>query len=75
MNTHATRKVLGIGVNGPDPVEQAWLQMIVEAEQARQEYTEYLRSSDREESELGRLWLRLWQAERRRDELFRNLAC
>jgi hypothetical protein len=40
---------------------------------SRQEYVEYLRSMDTEESELGPLWLRLWRAERRRDELFRSL--
>jgi hypothetical protein len=58
---------------GDDQIEEAWRQMVVEAEYARQEYAEYLRTVDGEESELRRLWLRLWRAERRRDELFRNL--
>jgi len=59
--------------NGAGPVEQAWREMFVQAEHARQEYMEYLRTPDRRESELEHLWWRLWQAERRRDELFRNL--
>ena len=54
-------------------VEAEWGAAMVQAEHARQDYAQYLRSADREESELGRLWLRLWLAERRRDELFRRL--
>ena len=54
-------------------VEQAWREMVVEVEYARQDYVEYLRATDTEDSEFGRRWLRLWRAERRRDELFRNL--
>jgi hypothetical protein len=54
-------------------VEAEWRAAMVQAEHARQDYAQYLRAADREESELGRLWLRLWLAERRRDELFRRL--
>ena len=54
-------------------VEAEWGVAMVQAEHARQDYAQHLRAADREESELGRLWLRLWLAERRRDELFRRL--
>jgi hypothetical protein len=54
-------------------VEAEWRAYVVEVEHARQDYIQYLRAPDREESEVGRLWLRLWLAERRRDELFRIL--
>jgi hypothetical protein len=59
--------------DGNDYVEAQWRAALVQAEQARQDYVLCLRAADREESELGRLWLRLWLAERRRDELFRRL--
>lgn len=54
-------------------IEQAWRDALVEAERARQAYAEYLRHTLRDESELERLWLRLWSAERRRDQLLRML--
>ena len=60
--------------DGNDYVEAQWRAALVQAEQARQDYALCLRAADREESELGRLWLRLWLAERRREELFRRLA-
>jgi hypothetical protein len=53
--------------------EAVWKAALVQAEYARQDYAQYQRASDQDESELGRLWLRLWLAERRRDELFRRL--
>lgn len=56
-----------------DYVEAQWRAAVVQAEHARQEYAQHLRAADRDESELGRLWVRLWLAERRRDELFRRL--
>lgn len=59
--------------DGNDYVEAQWRAALVQAERARQDYAQHLRAADREESELGRLWLRLWLAERRRDELFRRL--
>jgi len=58
-------------VNGQ--IEQAWREAVVEVEHARQEYIAYLRMTDRSENEVGRLWLQLWRAERRRDELFRMM--
>jgi hypothetical protein len=54
-------------------VEAEWLAALVQVEHARQDYAQCLRAADREESEVGRLWLHLWLAERRRDELFRRL--
>jgi hypothetical protein len=53
--------------------EAAWNAAFVEAEYARRDYAQCLRASDRDESELGRLWMHLWLAEGRRDELFRQL--
>jgi hypothetical protein len=57
----------------PAEAEVQWLEAVVQVEHARQDYAQYLKSSDKVESEVGRLWLRLWLAERRRDELFRQL--
>jgi hypothetical protein len=53
--------------------EAAWNAAFVQAEYARRDYAQCLASPDRDESELGRLWIRLWLAERHRDELFRQL--
>lgn len=53
--------------------EAEWRAALVQAEYARRDYDQCLRGPDRDESELGRLWLRLWLAERRREELFRRL--
>jgi hypothetical protein len=61
---------LGVGSNDR---EAAWKQALVQAERARQDYTECLRATDGDDPGLGRLWLRLWLAERRRDELLRQL--
>jgi len=58
---------------GLGDIEAAWKAALVQAEYARRDYAQCLRAADRDESELGRLWLRLWLAERRRDELFRRL--
>jgi hypothetical protein len=58
----------------PAEVEAHWLTAVVQAENARQDYAEYLKSSDRQESEVGRLWIRLWLAERRRDDLYRRMT-
>jgi hypothetical protein len=53
--------------------EAAWSEALVQAEYARRDYAQCLKAPERDESELGRLWLRLWLAERRREELFRRL--
>jgi hypothetical protein len=57
----------------PEDGESAWKAAFVQAEGARQAYAQCLRATDQDQSELGRLWLRLWLAERRRDDLFRRL--
>ena len=54
---------------GPNIVEPRWREAVAEVERARGAYIEHLRDGDRDEAELGRLWLRLLYAERRRDEL------
>jgi len=53
--------------------ESAWNAALIQVEYARLDYAQCLKSPDRDESELERLWLHLWQAERRRDELFRRM--
>ncbi len=54
--------------------EREWRNTVVEVEQLRQEYERRLSDAESEHDEraIGRLWLRLWQAERRRDELLRR---
>ena len=54
--------------------EREWRDAIVELERSRQEYERRLSDgeSESEERAIGRLWLRLWRAERRRDELLRR---
>ena len=54
--------------------EREWRHALVEIEQLRQEYARRLSATDRDGDEraIGRAWLRLWQAERRRDELLRR---
>jgi hypothetical protein len=58
----------------PTNVEFQWLAALVRAEHARQEYAQYLRAADTDETVERRLWLQLWHAERRREELFRMLS-
>jgi hypothetical protein len=60
-------------VEAPAEAEVQWLAAVVQVEHARQDYAQYLKSPEKLEAEVGRLWLRLWRAERRRDELFREL--
>ncbi len=52
--------------------EHQWRQTLVEIEVLRQKYAELARSENVNDSELNLLWLRLWQAERRRDEILRS---
>ena len=54
-------------------VEAEWHAALIHAERLRQEYSHRLAASDTEEPDLERLWLRLWIAERRREELFRAI--
>jgi hypothetical protein len=50
--------------SGAKDCEAQWKEALVQAEGARQIYTESLRATDRDDAEIGRLWLRLWLAER-----------
>ena len=52
--------------------ESEWRTTLVEVERARREYEVMLRAHESDERAIGRLWLRLWRAERRRDELLRS---
>jgi hypothetical protein len=53
------------------PADRAWREALLEVEYARVAYLQQLQLPERDERELDRLWLRLWRAERRRDELYR----
>jgi hypothetical protein len=59
--------------NRPDGREREWREVLVEVEEARSEYAKYAQASDEDEEAAGRRWLRLWRAERRRDDLVRTL--
>jgi hypothetical protein len=52
--------------------ESEWRSTLIEIERARQEYEALLQTHESNEHAIGRLWLRLWRAERRRDELLRS---
>jgi hypothetical protein len=54
-------------------IEADWRSALIRAERARQDYAQYMKTPDRDESELQRMWLHLWFAERRREELFRRM--
>ncbi len=49
-----------------------WRAAVVEVEQARLQYARILAEPDCEDGEVDRVWLRLWRAERRRDELIKQ---
>ena len=49
--------------------QRAWREALMEVEQARMEYAKLTDESD---GAIGRHWLRLWRAERRRDELIKS---
>ncbi len=54
------------GIDGRSP---EWRAAVLEVEQARLEYARALAAADHGETEVDMMWLRLWRAERRRDEL------
>lgn len=58
--------------NGPDAREREWRDVIAEVEQARMDYAKYADAREEDDHAVGRRWLRLWRAERRRDELIRS---
>ena len=52
--------------------ESDWRTTLIEIERARRAYEALLQTHESDERAIGRLWLRLWRAERRRDELLRS---
>ena len=56
-------------VDGSSP---EWRAALIEVEEARQEYARVLVAAESFESEVDHVWLRLWRAERRRDELIKQ---
>ncbi len=57
------------GVDGGSP---EWRAALIEVEEARQQYARVLTAADSADSEVDNVWLRLWRAERRRDELIKQ---
>ena len=60
--------------NSRAAIEREWRKALVEAESVRQRYLQELNSEERDESELERLWLQLWAAERRRESLYHQIV-
>jgi hypothetical protein len=60
------------GNDVPAGGDREWREALVEVERARIEYAEQVEFRDEDERAVGRRWLRLWRAERRRDELIRK---
>jgi hypothetical protein len=52
--------------------QRAWREALLEVERARIDYAKLTDNSDADDSAIGRRWLRLWRAERRRDELIKQ---
>jgi hypothetical protein len=65
----------GVGMPSSQPEEEMdgyspqWRAAVLEVEQARQHYARVLAAANSGETEVDIMWLRLWRAERRRDEL------
>jgi hypothetical protein len=59
--------------NGDADTEAQWRAALIQAEYLRLEYLQRSVAADRAESELEQLWLQLWNAEQRREALFRAL--
>ena len=57
------------GVDGSSP---EWRAALIEVEEARKQYARVLTAADSVDSEVDSVWLRLWRAERRRDELIKQ---
>jgi len=54
---------------GVDSCSPEWRAAVLEVERARQEYARVLAAGNSAETEVDIVWLRLWRAERRRDDL------
>jgi hypothetical protein len=52
-----------------DSCSPEWRAAVLEVEQARKEYARVLAAASSAETEVDIMWLRLWRAERRRDDL------
>lgn len=65
---------MSVPPQGSKDTEREWRDALVEVETLRQQYEQRVGEveGDTDERAIGRLWLRLWQAERRRDELLRR---
>lgn len=57
------------GVDGDSP---EWRAAVIEVEKARQQYAQVATSAHSVDAEVDNVWLRLWRAERRRDELIKR---
>jgi len=55
-------------VDGGSP---EWRAALIEVEEARQQYARVVTAADSLDVEVDTVWLRLWRAERRRDELIK----
>jgi hypothetical protein len=58
-------------VGRTDAGEHDWREALIEVERARIEYADHADAADEDDHAMGRRWLRLWRAERRRDDLIR----
>jgi hypothetical protein len=66
-NMSASERTEALEVN-----QRAWREALLEVEQARIDYAKLTDDSDVDDGAIGRRWLRLWRAERRRDELIKQ---
>jgi hypothetical protein len=56
----------------PEPGDREWRETLVEVERARIDYAKDSGTDDEDDRAVGRKWLRLWRAERHRDELIKK---
>jgi hypothetical protein len=59
-------------IDGADGRSRELRAALIEVEEARRLYARVLTAADSVESEVDNMWLRLWRAERRRDELIKQ---
>lgn len=55
-----------------EPVDLEWRQAVLELSRAQRAYEEVTATPDAPDVVVNRIWLWLWRAERRRDELLRR---
>jgi hypothetical protein len=58
---------------GNPALEQQWREALIAAWHAQREYEEIADMPDADDAAVDRLWLRLWRAERVRDELLQAM--